>query len=408
MTTASSASIRRPTLAVLVAISMGGTLAMNMILPSLPALEKSFAADKATVQLTLSLFLVGIALAQLVYGPISDRYGRRPMVLGGTLILIAGTAVCLMATTIEVMILGRVIQAVGGCAGMVMGRAMVRDMFDADRAASAIAYLTMAAVVAPTLAPLIGGYLEEWFSWSAGFVFVLVTGGLIFVYALAGSHETLAPEKRHEVEFTHLFRSFGALLKNPLFDGYALQLSLNTAAYFAFLGNSPFIIRELMGHSPAELGMFFAVISVLYIGGNFGTARLAQKFGAPRMVQIGTTIAMFGALAMLAAALFTDFTIVEFIGTMSIIAFGNGFCISSGTAEAVGADPQRIGAAAGLAGSMQMGFGAVSSTVASALLAYYVDSPLPLIFVILACSFAALIAPPIGRHFAHRTGHPQQ
>ncbi len=400
MTTAATPLTRRPTLAILVAISMGGTLAMNMILPSLPALEKSFSADKATVQLTLSLFLVGIALAQLVYGPISDRYGRRPMVLGGTLILIAGTVVCLLATTIEVMIVGRIIQAVGGCAGMVMGRAMVRDMFDADRAAAAIAYLTMAAVVAPTLAPLIGGYLEEWFNWSAGFVFVLAMSGMILVYALVASHETLPPEKRHDVEFARLFRSFGVLLKNPLFDGYALQLSFNTAAYFAFLGNSPFIIRDLMGHSPAELGMFFAVVSVLYIIGNFGTARLARKFGAPRMIQTGTMIAMFGSLAMLAAALLTEFTVVEFIVTMSIIALGNGFCISSGTAEAVGADPQRIGAAAGLAGSMQMGFGAVSSTVASALLAYYVDSPIPLIVVIVVCSFAGLISPPLGRHFA--------
>ncbi len=275
---------KRPTLAILVMITTGGALAMNIILPSLPGIQKTFDTDYATVQLTLTLFLAGLAIAQLIYGPLSDRFGRRPIVLSGLAVLIAGTGICLIADTIGMLIFGRIVQAVGGCAGIVIGRAMVRDFYDTDRAASMIAYLTMAAVVAPTLAPLIGGYLEEWYSWSASFVFILSVTALFMIIALFRAHETLPLSNRHEGHFFKMFGSFWHLLRNPVFVSSACQVSFSTAAYFAFLGGTPFVMINLMGGSPIELGLYYVVISIFYISGNFGTARLARRFGVHRMV----------------------------------------------------------------------------------------------------------------------------
>ncbi len=388
---------KRPTLAILVMITTGGALAMNIILPSLPGIQKTFNTDYATVQLTLTLFLAGLAIAQLIYGPLSDRFGRRPIVLGGLAILIAGTGICLIADTIGMLIFGRIVQAVGGCAGIVIGRAMVRDLYDTDRAASMIAYLTMAAVVAPTLAPLIGGYLEEWYSWSASFVFILSVTALFMIIALFRAHETLPLSNRHEGHFFKMFGSFWHLLRNPVFVSSACQVSFSTAAYFAFLGGTPFVMINLMGGSPIELGLYYVVISIFYISGNFGTARLARRFGVHRMVRFGTLVALGGAVSMLATALMGGLTPVSFFGVMSIIAFGNGFCISSGIACAVGADTQRVGAASGLAGSMQIGFGAVSSYIAGFLLACYPTTAVPLVGVIVVCCVLAVISPLFGR-----------
>ena len=365
---------------------------MNIILPSLPAIQKTFNTDYATVQLTLTLFLAGLAIAQLIYGPLSDRFGRRPIALIGLTILVAGTVVCLQAQSIEMMIFGRVLQAVGGCAGVVVGRAMVRDLYDTNQAAVMIAYLTMAVVVVPTLGPMLGGYLEEWFSWSASFVFLLIVNVLFLIAAFFKAHETLPPAKRHAVHFMSMFSSFRQLLSNPTFSGYACQVSFNTASYFAFLGGSPFVMINLMGSTPAQLGLYFVLVSTFYILGNFGTARLAEKFGVYNMVRVGTIVSLVGGGALLATALMGGLTPNTFFGVMSLIALGNGFCISSGMAGAIGADPQRVGAAAGLAGSMQIGFGAISTYVAGILLAYYKVTAVPLISVMFACCVLAVLS----------------
>lgn len=393
---------RRPSLAILVAITMAGALAMNIILPSLPNIQITFATDYAKVQLTLTLFLFGLAAAQLVNGPLSDSYGRRPVVLTGLGILLLGTLICIVAPTIELMIVGRVVQAIGGSSGMAMSRAMVRDVYDHEDAAKMIAYLTMIAVVVPTLAPLTGGYIDEWYGWRASFIFILFATLGIFLVAITWSSETLLPAMRQKVHFRDQFSSFAVLLKNPIFDGYAFQMSFSTAAYFAFLGGSPYVMINLMGTTPGELGLYFVVVSVFYIGGNFGTAKLVRRLGADRMVTIGTFISLMGSLAMLTVSLSMDMSPVGFIGLMSIIGFGNGLCISSGMANAVGADLKRVGASSGLAGFMQMGFGGLASYVASIFLGIYETTPVPLVIVIVICCALAMLSPFLGQRLAAR------
>ncbi len=388
---------RRPTLAILIAVTMAGQLALNIILPSMAGLAKTFHTTHSMVALTLTLFLAAMAIGQLVFGTMSDRFGRRPVVLGGLLLFNIGTVVCFTAPTIEVLILGRIVQAVGGCAGMVMGRAMVRDIYDTNRAAAMIAYLTMAVVVVPTLAPLIGGYLDVWFGWQANFVFVLIVGLITLGLALVWAYETLPAEHRHDMEFLAMFRAFVALLRNSLFTGYAVQLSVNTAAYFAFLGSSPRILVDFMGGTIEQLGVYFLAVSSFYICGNFGTAKLTKIFAVASMVTAGSLIAVVGAVSLLAVQMSVGLTPLTFFGLMSIIGLGNGFCISAGFTGAISADPRRVGAASGLAGSMQLGFSALVAYVVSLLL---VDTALPLVTVMVFCTFIGLIAPVLGRRLA--------
>jgi len=388
---------RRPTLAILIAVTMVGQLALNIILPSMAGLAKTFDTSYSMVALTLTLFLTAMAVGQLVFGTMSDRFGRRPVVLGGLALFNLGTVVCLAAPSIEVLIVGRIVQGFGGCAGMVMGRAMVRDIYDTNRAAAMIAYLTMAVVVVPTLAPLIGGYLDLWFGWQANFVFVLIVGLITLGLALVWAFETLPDERRHEMEFSAMFRSFGALLRNPLFNGYAIQVSVNTAAYFAFLGSSPRILVDFMGGTTEQLGLYFVAVSTFYILGNFGTAKLTKHFGVASMVTTGTLISLVGAILLLAVQASVGLTPLTFFGLMSIVGFGNGFCISAGLGGAISADPARVGAASGLAGSMQLGFSALVAYLVSLML---VETAMPLVVVLALCTLVGLISPLLGRRLA--------
>ncbi|MFT6559152.1 multidrug effflux MFS transporter [Sneathiella sp.] len=382
---------------VLIIISMCGPLGMNIILPSISSFQLVFETDYAMSQLTLTVYLAAIAVGQLIYGPLSDRFGRRPIVIAGLLIFIAGGGICIFATSIEMMIGGRMVQALGGCAGMVMGRAMVRDRFSAAQAASVIAYMTMAIVVAPSLAPMLGGILEDQAGWRSSFAFVIVFGAVALIFALKGADETLSPRKRHQAHFSGLFLSFYYLLKNRIFMSYALQVSFSTSAYFTFLGGTSFVLIDLMGGTATELGFYFVAVSAFYIFGNYVTARLTDRLGIFKLILIGTVVSFCGPLLMLVTEMSVGMGAPTFFGFMCLVALGNGLCIATGVTGAISADPERVGAAAGLAGSMQIGFGAVGTFVVGLLLSYYETTPLPLILVVGICCIAAFLSLMLGR-----------
>ncbi|MBE7637100.1 Bcr/CflA family efflux MFS transporter [Sneathiella sp. P13V-1] len=395
--------LSRVFLVILVFISMNGPMGMNIVLPSLSAYQVEFNTEYATSQLALTFYLLAVAVGQLVWGPLSDQLGRRRIVMTGLLIMIIGCLICLYAPTINILIAGRMVMAFGACAGMVMGRSMVRDRYEAEAAAQVIAYLTMAIVLAPTVAPLLGGVLQDVFGWKSHFLFMIIFGGIAFIVVYSQLEETLPQEKRRTAEFKDLFLSFGALLRNPEFCAYAFQVSFATAAYFAFLGGSSFVVIDLMGGSATILGTYFVVVSVFYILGNFGTAKLAGKFGINRLIVFGCMVAITGPIAMIVWELNWGLTIESFAGLMGLVALGNGFCISSGIAAAVGADPERVGAASGLAGAMQIGMGALSTFAGGYFLTLYGDSVTPLLVVMLACVVAAPIAFLFGLGIKHRS-----
>ena len=381
---------RRPPLAILIAVTAVGPSALNIFLPSMPGLQRTFNTDFATVQLTLTLYLIGLAVAQLFYGPLSDRFGRRPILLSGLVLFLIGTLACMVAPSIEALIAARVVQAVGGCAGVVLGRAMVRDMYDRDRAASMIAYITMAMVVSPMVAPFIGGILDGWFGWRAGFAFLLILSGPVLAAAILCLHET-HHDRFHVKGFADLVTGTGRLLGRRAFHGYVFHLAFNMAVFLSFIGSAPYIMVELMGRPPSEYGLYFMLSAASYMAGNFTAGRISVAVGIDRMIFNGMIIVMAGAGLLGLLAAFCTLTPLMLFGSIAIIAFGQGLSIPTATAGAISVDPRYAGAASGASGFLQMAVGAGVSYLVGALLA---DTAMPMVIAMISCaalSFAAFL-----------------
>jgi MFS transporter, DHA1 family, multidrug resistance protein len=384
-----------PSLIILIAMSAIGPMALNIFFPSMPGMMEVFDTDYGTVQLALTFYLTALATAQLFVGPISDRVGRRPVVVWGMVVCMTGSIVCIVAPTIEVLIVGRVLQALGACTGLVMGRTMIRDMHGLDKAASMMGYLTMVMVVAPMLSPTIGALLEEAFDWRASFVMVLLLTAAVLaalVFRLGETHK--GPYQATSIRL--MFGAFGKLLVQPRFTRHAFQISLSSGAFFAFLGGAPYVSIQLMGVTGIEYGLYFMVAGIAYMTGNFITGRMSERWGAERLVLFGTTAGLCGGIELTLAYVTGNFTPVTLFGGMGMIALGNGLCLPSGTAGAISADKNHIGAAAGLAGFMQMATGALSSYTVGVLLS---DTALPLVIIMASSVTLAFFGNLVGRRY---------
>ena len=370
----------------LVAVSAVGPLALNIFMPSMPRLPEVFGTDYGTVQLTLGLYLVGLAVAQLAYGPLSDRFGRRPLLLGGLGLFLAGAVAGALSVSIEMLIASRVIQAVGGCAGLVLARAIVRDLFDRERSASVISYITAAMVTAPMIAPLLGGYLDDWLGWRSSFLAVGAFGAVVTLFAVALLHESNF-DRQPLPGLRGLAESYGDLLRSPVFRGYALLTSFASAGFFAFLGGAPYVVIELMDRPPSEYGWYFALSACGYLSGNLFSGRMSMRLGIDRMIGLGLMLNLAGALLMLAWWAMGPMVPMALFGPMMLSAVGNGLNIPNGTAGAISVNPRRAGAASGLTGFLQMSVGAAGSALVGHLIT---DSQLPLALAMLSATVVGL------------------
>ncbi len=386
--TASNVHPIRPSYAILVAISAVGPLALNIFMPSMPGLQSEFGVTYGVAQLTLTLYLVGMAACQLIYGPMSDRFGRRPLLLGGMTVFVAASLLAAAAPSIEVLILARLLQALGGAAGIVLARAMVRDVFDRETSASVISYITMAFVVAPMIAPVLGGIIDEHAGWRTDFWLLTVLGALVLAAAWR-----LLPE-------THLQRGAGGssagllagalrLFAMPRFRGYTLTLAFTSSVFFAFLGGAPHIMMDVLHRTPVEYGIWFISISAGYMAGNFLSGRYTKTVGIDRMIMSGCAITLAGGLLCFAAAILGMLSPVTLFIPMCLAAFGNGLTIPNGTAGAISVDARLTGAAAGWSGFAQMACGAAASQLVGSL---QNDWPFAVFWFMAAASLLALAA----------------
>ncbi|MCB1432355.1 MAG: multidrug effflux MFS transporter [Alphaproteobacteria bacterium] len=356
----------RPSFAILVAISAVGPLALNIFMPSMPGLQREFGVPYGTVQLTLTLYLIGMAACQLIYGPISDRVGRRPMLLGGLAVFLAASLMAAMAPSIEWLILARLLQALGGAAGIVLARAMVRDVFDREQSASVISYITMAFVVAPMVAPAIGGLIDAHGGWRASFWLLTVLGAAVLLAATLRLPETHVT-RLSGGSATGLISGAVNLFALPRFRAYAITLSFTSAVFFSFLGGAPHIMVDVLGYTPVEYGLWFAVVSVGYMTGNFLSGRFTQRVGLDRMILYGCSITLAGGALCFAAAVSGMLSPLTLFAPMALAALGNGLTIPNGTAGAISVDPRLTGAAAGWSGFAQMACGAAASQLVGSL-----------------------------------------
>ena len=356
----------RPSFAILVAISAIGPLALNIFIPSIPGLQNSFGITYGTAQLTLTLYLIGLGVCQLGYGPLSDHYGRRPLLLGGMALFVVASLAAAIAPNIETLIAARLFQAIGGASGIVLARAMVRDVFDREKSASVISYITMAFVVAPMVAPTLGGFIDKVSGWRADFWLLAAVGAMTLAAAWRALPET-------HVNRTGVSRAPGMiegavrLLGIPQFLGYAIMLAFTSTVFFSFLGAAPHIMVDVLGRTPMEYGLWFITVSGSYMFGNFMSGRYTQRFGIDRMILIGCAITTAGGFLSLLAAITGLLSPATLFLPMALSGFGNGLSIPNGTAGAISVDPRITGAAAGWAGFLQMACGAAASQLVGTL-----------------------------------------
>jgi MFS transporter, DHA1 family, multidrug resistance protein len=377
-------------LALLIAVTAIGPLSLNILTPAMPGLIGTFGADAGTVQLTLSLYLLGMAVSQLVLGPLSDRLGRRPVMLAGLALTVVASFAALAATSITGLIVTRTLQAFGATCGIVIARAVIRDIYDRERSASMIGWVTMAMVVAPMIAPLIGGALDTAYGWQA--IFVLL--GVLTVGVLAWTGFAL-PETRAvstSEGIAQFLRDAGGLLANPTFLGYALTAAFNSAMFFTFIGGAPHVVVTIMHRSSAEYGLWFVVLSAVYMAGNFAAGRWSAKYGVDAMIRAGVAVTVLGAAVGAAWVLIDpqDGPAVVFAPQM-IIGFASGFMLPNAIAGAVSVRPQAAGTAAGITGFAQMGLGAATAQLIGHLLDG-APTALPLALIVLVLCACGLVA----------------
>jgi DHA1 family bicyclomycin/chloramphenicol resistance-like MFS transporter len=382
-------------LALLMAMTAIGPATLNIVVPALPGLIVQLDTDPGTVQLTLSLYLLSLATAQLLLGPLSDRFGRRPVVLAGLTLAVAASLAAIAASSIGALIGVRIVQAVGASTGIVIGRAIIRDLYERDRAAAMIGLVTTAMVIAPMVAPLIGGILDTAYGWQAIFMFLALFSGAVLLWAIVVLPETRPASVAQAPE--RLGQEWRALLGSAKFHGYVLVGALGSASFFTFLGGGPHVVVTLMGRTSAEFGVWFAVTSLGYMSGNFTASRLSQRFGVDWMIMAGIAFELIGAglTAVLVAAMPEAGPAIIFLPQL-VISFGNGLLLPNAIAGAVSVRPQAAGAASGMTGFTQMAVGAASTQVVSILLAR-ADTAMPMAWMLLilvvatGIAFAALV-----------------
>jgi MFS transporter, DHA1 family, multidrug resistance protein len=386
-------------LALLVLISMTAPLALNIILPSLPGFPVTFSTSKETAQLTLSLFLGAMGIAQLIIGPLADRLGRRPVLIGGLALFVLASLMATFATTISMLIIARIVQAFGAVAGITIARTIVRDVYPREQAASMIGYVTMGMVVAPMLAPALGGVLDETFGWRAIFIACAVLGLFALLSSIFALRETRPIDLQAATAREVVHRS-SDLLKRRVFLGFAGSSAFASAMFFSFVGAAPYIVQDQLGLSKDVYGYWFASIAFGYMVGNFFSGRYSQRIGLHRMILTGNALGLLAAIVMTGLSLAGYFNPAAIFLPAMLMSIGNGLVLPNAIAGAVSVDPKAVGAASGLTGFLQTGIGGIGSFIAGAISGVNALNMalLMLVFSLLALLTAQLALPPACRN----------
>ena len=372
----------------LMAMSAIGPVSLNILVPATPAMAVLFNTSLGTVQLTLSLYLFGLAISQLFLGPLSDRFGRKPVLVTGLCITAVASFGAMFSTSIGMLIAFRTLQALGASSGLVIGRAIIRDLYSRERAAAMIGLVTTVMVVAPMLSPTIGGAIDTHLGWEYTFALVGGAAALVTLWILVALPET-RPDHVTGGGLRYILGESRELFASRRFLGYVLVCALGTSSYFALLGAAPHIVVSLMARTSAEFGLWFMLTAGSFMVGNFITTRTVQRYGIDRMIGVGLAFQMAGAIATIAAVgLFPDAGPWTVFVPQIAMSVGNGIFLPNCVAGAVSVRPQAAGTASGITGFLQMATGAAAAQMMGYLVAT-ATTAMPLAIVMAVVSAAA-------------------
>nr|WP_283808700.1 multidrug effflux MFS transporter [Variibacter gotjawalensis] len=373
----------------LIAITSIAPLALNMPMPALPGIARSLQAPIEVVQLTLSLYLVVVAVAQLVNGALSDRYGRRPVLIAGLALATVASIAAALASSIGYLIVARSFQAIGASAGIVLSRAIIRDLYDREQAATMLGWVTMAIMIVPLIVPYAGGVIDTTLGWPYIFISIAAMTAVVLAWAVAKLPETWrAPlASADPVRYRD---DLAALFANRKFCGYVICCASGSALFFIMLGGAPHVVVTEMGRTPAELGLWLTTGAAGYMLGNYTSARYSQRVGVDRMVT-------WGSIAICLASAITTAWVwsrphggpLMLFAPQLITAFGNGLVVPNAIAGAISVRPRAAGTASGIAGFLQMAVGGIGAQAIAHIVAAY-HSALPLALVLFGMALICL------------------
>ncbi len=347
--------VRAPFL-LLVALTACGTMGMHVIIPALPATARALNMSIATTQLTITLYLIGLAVGQLFYGPVSDRFGRRPVLLIGLTLFTLASAVTALAPNAGILIGARILQSIGGCAGLVLGRAAVRDGAAPDKAAGQLALLTLVMSIVPALAPAVGGYLTAYIHWRASYVLLAAMGGAALLVSFL-----ILPETNRQPSggssAGSLLSGYAMLVRSRAFLGFAVGGACSTTSFYAFMSASPFIFENVLHRPTQEVGLYYILLMGGVGAGSFLANRLSKVVQLRRGLRLANFVTIAGAVLFVAFDVFDVLSGPSVTGAVTLFMVGAGMASPFALAGSVSVNPRAIGAASGLYGFFQMGYG---------------------------------------------------
>lgn len=347
-------------LAVLSTLMGFASISTDLYLPAMPVMGRAFHTDTGAIELTISGYLIGFSLGQLLWGPLGDRFGRRPTIAIGLLLFVIGSAGCALSGSAPVMIAWRIMQAVGACAGVVLARAMVRDLYRGNRSAQMLSTLMTVMAIAPLLGPLLGGQILIHAGWRAIF-WSLVGIGAATLAALFTVPETLPPERRSRERLSHALLQYGELLRRPKILGYAGAGGFFYAGMYAYVAGTPFVYISYY-HVPAELyGLLFGLGIVGIMASNIANSRLVGRFGFDRILLIGTIGAAVAGIAVAVTACTGLGGLWGLVAALFLFVTSTGFIVANSIAGALADFPERAGTVSALIGAIQYGSGIAGS-----------------------------------------------
>ncbi|MDD7804878.1 MAG: multidrug effflux MFS transporter [Endozoicomonas sp. (ex Botrylloides leachii)] len=370
----------------IICLSIGGLISTDIFLPALTPMSNFYKTTAHGMQTSISIFLFGISFAQLFYGPLSDSLGRKRVLLIGISVWLLSTAAILFTSTIHELLILRLFQGIGACAGITISRAIISDIFDRNQAGKF--YLTIFPFVgmSPAIAPVIGGFLNDYWGWKSCFIFLMAFVSLTLLLCCFILNETHPKEKRKRFSVSCLLTNTYKVISDSNFLYFAAIPCFAYATYFAYIVESPFILTNL-GLKASNIGYTFFTLSLTYVAGNITAKRILKKLDTERTISLGYIIFLIGGGTFALQMCISPNPIITSILSISILTFGNGFLLPLGTAQAIASRPDLSGTASGVMGFLQLGSAAISSLLIGIISGHQAEKTAIMIFLLSAFGF---------------------